>query len=217
LTDVLASLPTLLTAIVASYVLGALPLAEQVSRRNGVDIFSVGTGLAGATNVRRSVGRGPGLLVFIGDLGKGALAILLARILGVEGVFVLLPATAAVIGHWSSVFSGFRGGDGLATLGGVLLALFGMFGALAIAAAMVVALGAQRMPFSSLLSIVFGYATLVALIVAYDGDTILAIGDGGMSGLVLARALLGHKRRRGEPEWEGLEDPQGSAVESSGS
>ena len=214
--DFFVEVPSLLLVAALAYLLGALPLAEQISRRNGVDIFSVGTGLAGASNVRRCVGRVPGLLVFIGDLGKGALAIIIGEVVGLEGPWLLVPAVAVVVGHWKSVFTGFRGGDGLTPLGGAVLAMFPVFGVLSIGVAMVIALGGQLLPYSSLLSIVFGYGTLVALVMAYDGDTALALGVGGVSSLVLAHALRGHRRRNSsaEPEeWDELE-PDSAAGES---
>ena len=89
-----------------------------------------------------------------------------------------------------------------------------MEGTISVAIALVVALGAQRMPVTSLLSIVFGYGTLVALTVGYGGDTTLAAGSGGLCGLVLAYALLGHHKRRGAAEWEDVEDANGAPEQS---
>jgi glycerol-3-phosphate acyltransferase PlsY len=200
--------PALLSSIIAGYVLGALPLADRLSRRHGIDIFSTGTGLAGASNVLRSIGKVPALLVIIGDMAKGALIVPVTSLLGVESPWVLLPVAAVLVGHSWSVFSGFRGGDGLAALGGAILTLFGTLGLVTVAVAMLVALGGQRMPYTSLLSIVFGYAALVVLSVAYNGDTTLALGTGGVAGLVLAHALLGHRRRRHDATWSGLGDPE---------
>ena len=206
----LTSVLTLFTAILAGYLIGAIPLADRVSRWYGVDIFSAGSGLAGASNVRRSVGKTPGLLVLVGDLAKGAVAVVAAAFLGVEGTALLLPVAAAVVGHWKSIFSGFRGGDGLATLGGSAIPLFDTIGVIIVMVAMLIALGGQRMPYSSLLSIVISYGSLVVLVVAIDGDTRLALGFGGLAGLVLAYAIDGHRRRRLVPEWDDLEDAGGA-------
>ena len=71
--DLIASLPVILAATIAGYLLGALPLAVQISRRLGVDILSTGTGLAGASNVLHSVGKVATVFVVLGDLGKGCL------------------------------------------------------------------------------------------------------------------------------------------------
>ena len=226
--------PSLLLAIVVGYLLGSIPLAGIVARRHGVDIYSVGSGLPGASNILRNIGKLPAVIVFLGDVGKGALAVVMARYLGVDSALLVLPAGAAVAGHWRPVFNGFRGGDGLATLGGVIIGMFPGFGVISIAVALVVALSAQRLPFSSLLSIVFGYSTLVGLSLAYGGYSALdrlsvrydhgdmgaVLGLGGIAGLVLAHALLGHHKRRQEaargdaldvPEWDEVGDTEGAA------
>ena len=99
---------------VIGYLLGALPFAQWVSRYiQGVDIFSTGTTLAGTANVFWNVGRRSALLVFAGDVGKGSAAVAVAWALGIEAPLTLVAATAAIIGHWASVFSSFRGGDGM--------------------------------------------------------------------------------------------------------
>lgn len=202
------SFPNLVLAGAVAYFLGALPLANQVSRWNGVDIFSVGTRLAGASNVRRSVGKAPALLVCLGDFGKGALAIIISQFLGVEGVLLLVSAVAVVFGHWKSVFTKFRGGDGQLALGGTIVAMFPAEGIVSAVVAVIIALGGQKLPYSSLLSIVFGYGTLVTLVMLNGGDAIQALGLGLLSGSVLTYALVGHRRRNnlsGSNEWENLE------------
>ena len=216
--EVSESAPALLSAVLVGYLLGALPLAVLISRRLGVDIFSVGTGLPGASNVLRHVGKVPALFVLLGDMGKGAAAVVAAEALGIEGPWLLFAVAAAVAGHWKPIFTRFRGGDGLAILGGGTVALFPVFGVISVAVAMVVALGAQRLPFTSLLGTVMGYATLVALTMTYHGDTAIALTNVGLAGLVLAHAMLGHRRRR-SPGWEGLADIEetNGAAERSGS
>ena len=223
-----------LLAVVIGYFLGSLPIAALLSRRAGVDIFEVGTGLPGASNVMRNVGRAPAILVLLGDMAKGALAVVIGKYLGVEAPLLVLPAGAAVLGHWRSIFSRFRGGDGLATLGGAIVALFPIFGIVAVAVAMVVSLGGQKLPYTSLLGIVFGYGTLALLNLAYDGQSVAvmgvidegdiatALGIGGVSALVLAHALDGHRRRRNstgsEIEAEPIEEvraPDNSGSQSS--
>ncbi len=199
----------ILTSLVFGYLLGAIPVAALISRWHGVNIFSVGTGLPGASNVLRSVGKVPAFLVLIGDMGKGATAVMASDQLGISGPWLLVPAAAAVVGHWRSVFTGFRGGDGLATLGGSIVAMFPTFGVISVVVAMLVALGGQLMPYSSLMSIVAGYATLIGLNIAYDGETTLAIGVGGLASLVLAHAIVGHKRRRNS-SWSAMEIDDGA-------
>ena len=214
MSELFSMAPTLLLSALVGYVLGALPLAERISRWHGVDIFSAGTGLAGSSNVRRSVGKLPGVMVLVGDLGKGGAAVLVAELIGVDGPWVLVPIAAAVVGHWKSVFSRFRGGDGLATLGGATIAVFPILGIISVVVAMLVSLGAQRLPYSSLLSVVFGYATLVGLVLALERDASLAVGVGGLGGLVLAYALIGHRRRRHYTEWDEIEEAEGATEPS---
>ena len=196
------SAPTLLLAVLGAYILGALPLADQLSRRYGVDIFSVGSGLAGASNVRRTVGRWPAYTVGTGDLVKGALAVLFAGLLGIEGPWVVVPAAAAIAGHWYSVFSGFRGGDGMATLAGVIVAQFSVYGAIAVIVALLVSKGGQKVSYSALAGLVFGYVVLVMATVTYEVDVMPVVGVGGLTAMVLARASLGHVRRRRAEGWD---------------
>lgn len=214
--DFLGGLPTVLIATAGAYLLGSIPLAYLISKRHSdVDIFEVGTGLPGASNVMRHVGKLPAAMVFFGDVAKGALAILLANIMGVDSPWLLLPASGVILGHWKSMFTGFRGGDGLATLGGAIIALFPVHGIISIAVALVVALGGQKMPYTSLLNVVFGYAVLTGLTVYYNGDTALVFGMGGLCGLVLAHALLGHRRRRqADDEWDEVADSTGATEQS---
>ena len=197
----------LITAVLIGYLLGSLPVAARVSRRQGVDIFSAGTQLAGASNVRKNVGNRSGAFVLSADIAKGMFAMFSARALGVEGDWVLLPAAATVLGHWNSVFTGFRGGDGMGPLGGITLVLFPVAGFVGVAAAMAVALGGQRMPYTSLLSIVVGYVTIGALNYAFFGDISLTLGVSALGLLVLAHASLGHRRRRRADEWSLIDEP----------
>ena len=195
LSDSILGIPSLLLAILIAYLFGSLPVGDQISRRQGVDIFSVGTCLPGAANVRRCVGSVSGLLVLIGDLSKGALAILVGRLIGIEELWLVLLAFSVVVGHWKPAPTRFRGGDGLAPLGGAVVVMFPMFGSISIVVAMLVGLGAQRLPYPSLLSIVCGYGTLMSLAIYNDGSHVQALGIGGLSGLVLAHAMLNYRWR----------------------
>ncbi len=208
--DSLSSIFMLVASVLSGYLLGALPIADRVSRRYGVDIFSEGTGLAGASNVRRTVGNMPGAFVMISDIAKGAATILIAKTFGVYGVWLLLPAAAAIIGHWNSIFAGFRGGDGLAPLAGIAVGIFPTYGVISVGVAMLIALGAQRMHYSSLVNIVFGYVALLAIGFVMMEDRTLLLGMGGLAAIVLAHAVLGHMRRNHDEDWEG--QAEGSAA-----
>ncbi len=112
---------SVLTAIIVAYTLGALPSAYVAGRLHGIDVFKVGTGQAGATNVWRQISRRTSVAVFVCDAGKGVVAIVVARWLGLTGEWVLLGALAAILGHWNSVFTRFKGGDGVSTWAGLIL------------------------------------------------------------------------------------------------
>ena len=114
------TLASVLAAVVVAYTLGALPSAYVAGRLHGVDIFKLGTGQAGATNVWRQIRPRTGIAVFACDAGKGVAAIVVARWLGLTGAWVLLAALAAILGHWNSVFTRFKGGDGISTWAGLI-------------------------------------------------------------------------------------------------
>jgi glycerol-3-phosphate acyltransferase PlsY len=120
----------LLTALVAGYLLGSLPFGVWVARAHGVDIFKVGSGNPGATNVKRSIGKKAGNLVFFLDFLKGVLATLwpMLPLVGFGDAFLVermavAGMVGAIVGHSFSCFIGFRGGKGVATSLGGLLAL----------------------------------------------------------------------------------------------
>ena len=151
-------------------------------------------------------------MVLLGDISKGALAIVVGKLLGLEDHWIVVPGAAAIVGHWNSVFAGFRGGDGLATLGGVMIALFPLHGFIGVVVAGTVALGSRKMPYTSLLCIVFGYLAIVILNLTYAGDAALTLGAGGIAAMVLAHAIRGHLRRRRSEDWvDGTPEREGLA------
>lgn len=111
-----------LVGIAASYVVGMLPSAIVVARSKGVDITTFGSGNPGASNVARALGAKWGIVVFVLDAAKGAVPVALALATGNRPVAYLCGA-AAIVGHIFPVTRGFKGGKGIATGGGVLLAL----------------------------------------------------------------------------------------------
>jgi acyl phosphate:glycerol-3-phosphate acyltransferase len=113
-----------LLAVLAGYILGSFPsayLAGRIVKKE--DIRNVGGGNVGTLNTLRQVGFVPGLLVFIADAGKGALAVLVAKWIGAGEITVFAAGLAAVAGHNWPVFLRFRGGRGGATGYGIFLAL----------------------------------------------------------------------------------------------
>ncbi|MBI4397263.1 MAG: glycerol-3-phosphate 1-O-acyltransferase PlsY [Elusimicrobia bacterium] len=109
---------------IAAYLVGALPTAYIIAKWvKGVDIRRVGSGNPGATNVFRSIGKGPGLLTLFIDMLKGWLPVWLCMQYTAGSVAPLVVGLAAVAGHTWSPFLRFKGGKGVATSGGVFLAL----------------------------------------------------------------------------------------------
>lgn len=115
---------------VAAYLLGSVPFGVLVARwSGGVDLRRVGSGNIGATNVLRAVGTAAAAATLLGDVGKGALAVGLARLAGAGPGVVAAAGAAAVLGHLFPVFARFRGGKGVATALGVVLAAMPAVGA----------------------------------------------------------------------------------------
>ncbi len=111
-------------AIASGYLMGAIPFAYIAGRLlKGIDIRRVGGGNVGATNVLREVGTVPGFAVFFADIGKGTLAILIARSLDVPLLIVFISGLAALVGHSWPVFLNFYGGRGAAVTIGIFFAL----------------------------------------------------------------------------------------------
>jgi glycerol-3-phosphate acyltransferase PlsY len=112
----------LLVAIIASFWVGALPFGYWAARLRGVDIRKVGSGNIGATNVFRALGAKIGLTVLVLDALKGFLSTWLAMRAGASDVEAILVGVAAILGHTFSPIMGFKGGKGIATGLGALLA-----------------------------------------------------------------------------------------------
>ena len=105
-----------------AYLLGSVNAALVVARSRGVDIRSVGSGNPGASNVFRILGRGLAAMVVLFDLLKGLLPALVGLLVW-DPAIGALAGLCAVIGHCYPVFHRFRGGKGVATAGGMLLAV----------------------------------------------------------------------------------------------
>lgn len=122
-------MPIVLVAVgfgLLGYLCGSLTPSIWITRLfKGVDVRAGGSGHATTTNTIRQTGFGPGALVLIMDIGKGFLPTWLAlRYAPAEAAWIIpLTAGLTVVGHCWPVFAGFRGGMGLATTGGGLLAI----------------------------------------------------------------------------------------------
>jgi acyl phosphate:glycerol-3-phosphate acyltransferase len=112
--------PFLAGAIVA-YLLGSIPFGLVVAKLGGYgDIRNIGSGNIGATNVLRTGNKGLAALTVLLDAGKGAVAVALAEELGPD--MAAIAAVFALLGHLFPVWLGFKGGKGVATSGGILIA-----------------------------------------------------------------------------------------------
>jgi len=118
-----ALLQTLLL-IAASYLIGAIPFGLIFTRIfSGVDVRSVGSGNIGATNVLRASGKKAAILTLVADGVKGFLPVLLVRLQFHDDVATALCGIGAILGHNFPVYLKFRGGKGVATSFGVVLAV----------------------------------------------------------------------------------------------
>lgn len=118
-------------AAIAGYLLGSISFAVLIARSRGVDIFKVGSGNPGATNVLRALGKKWGYLCFLLDAFKGVAAVLIGfglatRFGGHPEYLAVVVLLFAILGHSFSLFLRFRGGKGVATTIGGLLALMPM-------------------------------------------------------------------------------------------
>ena len=116
-----------IAVLIIGYLIGSIPWAVIVAKRSGVDIFSVGSGNPGATNVLRTLGKPSGYLVFFLDFLKGLLAVWWFQLplfsFSGDAFLALWGLPAAVLGHTYPLFARFRGGKGVATTMGGLLGL----------------------------------------------------------------------------------------------
>lgn len=185
--DIVTSQGLLLMTAVLGYLLGSIPFGVLVTRAMGLgDLRQIGSGNIGATNVLRTGNRAAALATLLLDGGKGALAVLLARWLLAEDA-AQVAGLAAFLGHLFPVWLGFRGGKGVATFLGLLLALNWMVGA--------------AVCLTWLLAAALGRVSSVAALVAAAGSAlwILALTDGSLLLLALFLTVLIYARH-----WENL-------------
>ena len=112
-------------ALLAAYVVGSIDFAVIIGRMHGVDIHEVGSGNPGTSNVLRTLGKGPAIMVLLGDTLKGVIGAAMGWVASGDanplGPWVFAAGLAAVIGPCYPVFHKFRGGKGVATGFGVLI------------------------------------------------------------------------------------------------
>lgn len=194
------SSPLLLIATaVLAYLLGAVPFGLVITRALGLgDIRQIGSGNIGATNVLRTGNKGAAAATLLLDAGKGGAAVLLARAL-VGPDAAQLAGLAAFVGHVWPVWLGFRGGKGVATFLGTLLALAWPVG---LAACATWAATAAVTRISSVSALVAAAATPLWMVVFMRGNMVaLALGLAALiwwkHGANIARLRAGTEPRIG--------------------
>lgn len=170
-------------AVLAAYLLGSIPFAVVVSKAFGLsDPRSYGSGNPGATNVLRSGNKKAALLTLLGDALKGWVAVFAAQRLALGDTAVGLVALAVFFGHLFPVFLKFKGGKGVATAAGVLIALEWPLGLAVLATWLLVAFVSR-------------YSSLAAVVAAALAPVYVALSQGTNGQIVvvgiLAMALIG--------------------------
>ena len=163
--------------VVASYLIGAIPMGYLAARIwRGIDIRDYGSGNIGATNVLRTMGRGPFIVVLIADALKGYIPTLVTWYIfqgeGTQTGHALQVAAgiAAVIGHDFPVYIRFRGGRGVATSFGVYAALAMPLAIGLVAVGLFIVLALRYMSVMSLITVPLGALVLFILAVVPGGD-----------------------------------------------
>ena len=202
---ILPLIPRVLAAALVGYLLGSIPFAYLVARLKGVDIFATGSRRAGTANVFWHVGRRRGMLVFACDVIKGAVAVVVAWMLEVPELWGLVAGTAAIAGHWKSLFTGFKGGDGMVVLVGVSLAYLDWYILVGIGVGIVSVLLTRRSAFRSSIGIFLGFGAMLALNTLHREDWAVMLGLTALAMVVITHNILTHADHR--PEAVPVPDP----------
>lgn len=167
--------------LIASYLLGSIPVSFLVGKASGVDIRAVGSGNVGATNLYRAVGLGPSVGAGLLDIAKGFVpAFFFPRWDGEPVVWAAGYGMAAMAGHIWPVWLRFRGGKGMATGAGVFLALAPLATAVALALWGLVVAATRTVSIGSLLA-----ATSLAVLVWATGGPAHVVGVGAAAAVLV--------------------------------
>jgi len=147
----------LIFGLALPFLFGSVPFGLLITASAGLgDIRNIGSGNVGATNVLRTGRKGLALATLLADAGKGAAAVIIAQFLGGDSLLPMIAAVAVVLGHMFSPWLKFKGGKGVATAIGVILALSWPVGLCAVA---IWLLMAWRFRYSSLAALTAATAT----------------------------------------------------------
>lgn len=166
-------------AILISYLLGSISFGHIICTYwKGIDIRKLGSGNIGTTNVGRVLGFKYAVLVFIGDALKGIIAVLIARQLGGGQWLEIVAALSAIAGHTWPVFLNFKGGKGIATGGGIIIALVPKVALISLSLWVLITLATR---FVSLASIIAAISVPILTIIYYNSWPFLIFGLLGAS------------------------------------
>ncbi len=184
--------------IVISYLVGSIPSGYIAGRAlKGIDVRDFGSGASGATNVMRTLGRGPFVAVLLADALKGYIPVLLTWIAFGSHDLQVASGIAAVVGHDFPLYIGFRGGRGVATSFGVYAALAMPVSVSLLAVGLFIILTFRYMSLISLVTVPLGALVLLVFAILGVGDDYTytkAVFGAFATALVLVRHL-GNIRR----------------------
>ena len=172
------------------YLLGSVPtgiIAGRLAR--GIDIRDYGSGKMGFTNALRTIGLRASLPILVVDLAKGALTVVIARLLSDNAYVQVVGGLAAVAGHDWPVFAGFRGGRGVTTSFGVLLGMNPLVGLALIPVGIAIAWVTRYMSLMSISGAVLATGVLIGLAAA----GVLPVAYAVYAGLVGALVIVLHR------------------------
>ncbi|ADJ25352.1 protein of unknown function DUF205 [Dehalogenimonas lykanthroporepellens BL-DC-9] len=181
--------------VVAAYLLGSIPVAYLIARwTRGIDLRKYGSGNVGSSNVMQATSKRWTIPVAVWDMGKGVLAVLLARWAGFEILPQFVVGFASIAGHNWPIFLGFKGGRGILTSLGVILAFSPVLGLT------VLAISFSLAPFKNLSLGVFIALLLLPLLAlispgvfSIEDPNNAALGFSVITVLALSRRLIGQR------------------------
>ena len=177
---------TSILVLLLAYFLGAIPVGVLAGRVcAGVDPREAGSRNIGFTNVLRVAGVVPGTITLFGDMGKGALAVIAARVIIGSGEWDLAAGAAVIVGHMYPVFLRFKGGKGVATALGSLMAIDMTIGG----SVVIVWLASAVVWRISSLAALIAFGTLPGLVLLFRPHTTMLVFALGVSGLIGYRHL----------------------------
>ncbi|MEJ2289544.1 MAG: glycerol-3-phosphate 1-O-acyltransferase PlsY [Deinococcales bacterium] len=188
--------------MVIGYLIGTIPTGYLVAKARGVDIQTSGSGNIGATNVMRTLGVVPAIIVMLVDPVKGAAAVLLPTLLGAGNWVVALTGLATVLGNNFNIMLRLRGGKGIATTLGVFFVINPLVSALCVLLGVFTILLSRYVSLGSMVALFAAPLMLIASLSYPMPDLYLAIALAALAILRhrenIRRLISGTERRLGE-------------------